>query len=458
MVTSADVLATLYGKSTVNSLTGNSALSPTVAARVRQALAGQQGNIDLLNNSLASAQIRLSGLGQLHSALATFEALAEGVAGGGLLTSAAVSNRTVLAAATSAASTPGTYDIEVSQLAQGQVLASATQLSANATLGSGASATVKLEWGMADTDGFNAAGTNAKTITIDSSNNTLDGIAAALKDAGVAATVVRTQGGYALQIDGEQGAAQTLSITVSGDAALRAAIGFDPDKPQAGGMVQQQAAQDAVLTVDGKRFTSSSNTVEDAVAGTTLTLANKGTTVLTVSQDGGQIAKNVASFIQGYNDLHTRLAALRQGALQDDPALAQITTQLSSMIRLGGTGTMSRGLADAGLSRDASGQLVLDETKLKAAIAVDAGAVSKLFTNAGKGLADKLDSKIDALTADSGVLGRTQTRASRELEVLTTRRATLAQSLTVQAQALAQLYTIQEQMGSGTGTLLDLLG
>lgn len=458
-----NAFTTLFGAGTTGSgmnggtITNSTALSATVAARVQQALAPQQNNIALLNASLTSSQTRLSGLGQLQSALDIFESLAESLAGAGVSTSASSSQTGVLTAATGATARPGQYKVDVRQLAQGQVLNSGTQLAASSTLGSGMTATVSLEWGTVGTEGFKANAGSAKNITIDSSNNTLEGVAAALKEAGVNATVVKAAGGYALQINGEQGAAQTLSISVSGDAALKAAIGFDPDNPRAGGMAQAQAAQDALVTVDGKQYNSSTNTLANAIAGTTLTLAGTGETKVTVTQDSSQIAKNVAAFVKGYNDLSARLATLQDGALDGDPALARVSAQLASLVRLDGSSSTARALADVGISRDADGMLALDDIKLKAAINTDAEGVAKLFTDGGKGLADRIDARLDTLTAENGLVRRAQNNASQDVERLNDRRERMAQTLTIQAQALATMYTAQEQMG-GAGMMLDWWG
>lgn len=452
-----NAFATLFGTGTVGNagtITNSTALSATVAARVQQALAPQQNNIALLNASLTSSQTRLSGLGQLQSALDVFEALAESLAGAGVSTSAASSKTGVLTATTGAAAKPGVYQVEVRQLAQGQVLNSGVQLAPSSTLGSGVAATVQLEWGTVGADGFQANAGTARTITIDSSNNTLEGIAAALKEAGANATVVKASGGYALQINGAQGAAQTLSISVSGDATLKAALGFDPDNPRSGGMAQSQAAQDALVAVAGKEFTGSSNAITGAIEGTTLDLAGTGETAVTITRDDSQIARNVAAFVKGYNDLSARLAALQDGALDGDPALARVSMQLASLVRLDGASGTARALADVGIARDADGMLVLDDVKLKAAIATDADAVARLFTDEGRGLADRLDARLGTLTAENGLVRRAQDSAAQDVDTLNERRERLAQTLTIQAQALATMYTMQEQMG-GTGMLLD---
>jgi flagellar hook-associated protein 2 len=78
-------------------------------------------------------------------------------------------------------------------------------------------------------------------------------------------------GQYSLSIAGQPGAANSMRISVSGDAALKNLLAYDPDGTQK--LKQSSAAMDAILTVDGKEIKSASNTVKDtAIAGATLSL------------------------------------------------------------------------------------------------------------------------------------------------------------------------------------------
>ena len=111
MTNVSSLLGSLYGS---NSATTP---SPTVLARVEQVLSQQKGVITKLNDSLAGSQAKLSGLGQLQSALGIFQDIAERLSGAGLSTSATVSTKGVLGAATTGTAQTGTYKVEVSQLA-----------------------------------------------------------------------------------------------------------------------------------------------------------------------------------------------------------------------------------------------------------------------------------------------------------------------------------------------------
>lgn len=445
---------------------GSSALSTDVYNRVQKTMSAQNGAATKLNAALKADQTKLSGLGQLKSALSAFQTLAGSLSGGGLSTSASVSAKSVLTASSSGAAKAGTYALDIKQLAQGQFLTSDAFAASDSKLGSGAVTTVKIDFGTADSKGFTINGSTAsKSITIDSSNNTLDGIAAALKAAGVDAKVVKDEDGkYALALNGASGAANSMRISVSGDAALKSLLSFDPDGSQK--LKQGAAASDAVLTVAGKQITSASNTLDKAIAGLTLKLTGTGKTDVTVTQDAGQISNNLKSFVSAYNELNKKLQALQKGDLKGDTALNQALSQFSTLIKSGG-GVSQSALLAAGLGQDSNGNLVLDDKKLQAALSSDASGLTKLFTNDGRGLADMLAAQAGSLSGDSSALKRETTLVSKEITSITAKRASLSKALTAQATALAALYTAQAQTGSGSaingssgsaGTLFDMLG
>jgi flagellar hook-associated protein 2 len=431
----------------------SSAPSASVLAKVERTLAGQTGNISKLNGSLALDQTKLSGLGQLQSALTGFQSIAERLAGSGLSTSASYSTKGILSVTAGGTAKPGTYSVDVKQLAQSQVLNSAAQKASDAKIGTGAKATIKIDFGTVDGGSFTAGKDAAKSITIDSSNNTLDGIASAFKAAGIDASVVKSGSGYVLAIKGESGAANSMRISVNGDAAVKNLLGYNPAASgDANGLTQTQAAQDAMATVDGKAVSGATNTFKDAIPGTSLDLTAVGKTNVTVAQDSSQIAQNVTNFVNAYNELNNQVTALQKGGLKQDQALSQVSRELNTLVA-GAGGVSKSALAAAGVTVDSSGKLVLDDKKLKSAIAADPAAVSQLFTNNGKGLADQFDSKIDTLTGKNSTIQKETASINKDIASLTAKKADLAKTLTSQANALVALYTQQEQSAANGGAL-----
>ncbi|MGV7211364.1 flagellar filament capping protein FliD [Oxalobacteraceae bacterium A2-2] len=442
--------------STSGSTSGSTASSATTTEiynRVQAQLVKQSAGATKLNAAYTRDQTRLSGLGQLQSALSSFQSLAAGLSGSGLSTTASSSAASVLTPSVTGSAKAGSYAVDVQQLAQGQFLTSDGFAAKDAAIGAGTATTVKIEFGTAGKS-FDPNG-SAKTITLDSGNNTLEGIAAAFKAAGVDAAVVKSGDGYALTLAGASGADNSMRITVSGDAALKDALAYNPDGKQ--NMVQSQAARDALLTVDGKTVISGTNTVSSAIEGVTLALASAGKSTVAIGQDSGKTGDGVKSFIAAYNTLNTKLQALKKGDLQSDTALNQVGNQLNLLVKSNATA-----LAKVGVTVDASGALALDEKKLQGALAADAPAVATLFVNNGKGLADQLGSKVAAFTADNSIISREKTSTSKELATLTTKRAAMSKALTAQANALVALYTQQAQSGSsgsgGVSSLFDMIG
>lgn len=459
--------------SATNTASTTSSISSDVYKRVEQTMMSQNNGATRLNAALASSQTKLSGLGQLQSALGSFQSIAAALTGSGLSTSAASSDKTVLTATSTGGAKAGTYAINVQQLAQGQFLTSTEFSSATAKVGTGAPTTVKIDFGTAGDKGFTTNGTaTSKTISIDSTNNTVEGIAAAFKAAGVDVTVAKGDDGkVSLSIAGQSGEANSMRISVSGDGALKNLLGYDPDEKGKQGFKQTTAAQDAILTVDGKEIKSASNTLDKnkGIDGAALTLTGKGKADITISQDASKIGDNLKTFVAAYNDLNAKLKTLAGGALKGDTALGQVTMQMDLLLRTGGGNVSTSALAAAGISQGKDGNLVIDDKKMQAAITADSSQVAKLFTNDGKGLADLMGAKVTSFTDKNSVISRETTQVNRELDATNTKRAALTKALTAQATALAALYSAQSQTGTGggmfgtgstgsTGTLFDLLG
>ncbi|MES2129523.1 MAG: flagellar filament capping protein FliD [Pseudomonadota bacterium] len=430
--------------STINNL-GNlnpNGISATdLYSRVNQSLLSKNAAVKKLSEQVAGDQTRLSGLGQLQSALANFAAVAQSLSGVGLQTAASATTPAVLSAFTTGTAKTGTHAVDVKQLAQAQVLNSQAQSSQTGAIGTGAATTIKIEFGT--TSGSSFAPGSSKTISIDSANNTLQGIAAAFKNAGVDAKVVQKGNAYSLQLTAPSGAAATLRIGVGGDATLNKLLTFNPGGQQ--GLVQASAGQDARLTVDGKDVTSTSNVVTGAIGGTALALTAKGKTDVIVAQDPGQIAKNVGTFVKAFNSLSDQLGALGKGGLKSDAALGQVQGQLASIL-----GQVN---GKAGLSLQ-NGKLQVDSKALGDAIAANPEQVAALFTDQGKGVADQLGSKIGQLLGTNGAIGKEAVSIGKDITALGSKKESLTKALTAQAQSLASQYAQATGQDSGSNSAL----
>jgi flagellar hook-associated protein 2 len=238
----------------------------------------------------------------------------------------------------------------------------------------------------------------------------------------------------------------------AGVTKLNTALASDQTKLSGLGQLQSALAtfQQAAAAMAGQASSATTAT----------TTATTATSTDSASAVPGDVAGNVSQFVAAYNTLNARLQELNDGDLASDPALSQAGSQLSQLLR--GSGSLSQAaLAKAGIAADSSGKLQIDTGKLNTAIAADPAAVSKLFTNDGKGMADQMAAKVAVLTSASGRIAHETTLATKDLGRLTEKKADLTEALTAQANALVAFYTAQEQSGSSTSggatTLFDMM-
>lgn len=195
-------------------------------------------------------------------------------------------------------------------------------------------------------------------------------------------------------------------------------------------------------------------TLAKTLGGTTTTAGAAATPVT-----AADMKTRVESFAKAYNALSTKLQTLQSGDMKADPGLAQVSAQMTQALRDAG-GTSSTGaLGKAGISLS-GGKLTIDATRLTAALAADPSAVGSLLSG-GNGVADKLSSKLAALTTAGGAIGRETATTTKQISSIETQRASMTKVLTSTATALAAMYTQQEQAGTSSGgatSLFDMMG
>ena len=441
----------------VTSNTNSSANTTTakVYAQVNTIMQAQNKTVPLLNAALNADTTTLSGLGQLNSALATFQSVAQSLSGNGLNLSATSTSPSVLSATTSNQSVTGSYAIQVTQLAQSQVLQSAVQSSQTAAIGAGTASKITFNFGTVSGNTFSAK-SSEKSVSLPSGTNSLQSIAAAINNAniGVTAKVVTSGAGYALDLQSPTGAASSMRIGVTGDSALQGLLSYDPAGVK--NLTQTASAQNASLTVNGAAVSSVSNTITNVVPGTTLSLTATGNSNLIVAQGSAQILQNVTNLVNAYNALNSQLNTLRQATLKSEGSAASAQIQLERIfISPGGNGASGSplvALAKMGITTQKSGTMIINTTTLQNAINADPMSVSKIFTNGGNGLADHLVNQIQGLIGPTGSISQYTTALNHDVTMLNARKSILQTAMTAQANALLNYYTQQNAQATSTSS------
>ena len=394
-----------------------------------------------LNPALTADETMLSGLGQLQSALASFQDVTQSLSGNGLDLSAASSAGNVLSATTSSRAVTGNYAIQVSQLAQSQVLRSKSLTSPDTAIGTGEAARISIDFGSTSGNTFaTPTATAGKTVLIPDGTITLQGIATAINDAnaGVTAKVTASSAGYALELTSPTGGDSSMRIGVSGNTALRDLLTYNPTGAR--NLSQTASAQNSALTINGVTVRSNSNALTDAVPGITLHLAAKGASKLVITQGAAQQNQNVTNFVTSYNTLNAKLNALVQGELKTDGQASSIRNQLAQTFTSGNT---SSALAKIGITAQGNGSLAINASQLQNAINADPVGVAKLFTDGGQGLADNLNIQLQAVIGSTGSLSKTTAAINNDITVLNAQQSNPEQVMTTRANKLVQFYSQQ---------------
>jgi len=391
-------------------MAGISGSSLDVNGIVTQLMLSEQRPLQRLEQRESSYQARLSAYGNLSSAVSTFQTAMSSLTNPASILSlkATVSDSSVLSASAGTTAVPGSYAIEVDKLAQSQKLAAAGQASLNAVIGSG---TISVDFGnisggtFSSVTGtysgadFTTAGGSATSITIDASNNTLSGIRDAINAAGasVTASIINDGGAspYRLVLSSDDtGAAASMRIAVTGDAALGTLLAHNPAGAQ--NLAEKVTAQDASFTVDGLTVTSPGNTMSDVIAGVTLTLAKTNTgspASLTITRDQTSAQNQVKNFAEAYNTLQKTLRGLSSfdpatraaGPLYADGTTSALGASIRATLtaQLAGAGRYTN-LSQLGLSFQRDGTLKLDSAKLQAALSTAPAEAAAVFSQAGR--------------------------------------------------------------------------
>lgn len=390
-----------------------SATNLDVNSIVSQLMTVERQPINKLNVKEAGYQAKLSAYGSVKGALSSFQTSTQSLSSASNFQplKATPSDTTVFSASATSIAMAGTYSLEVTSLAQAQKLVATGQTGSADAIGTGASTTVTFDFGTISGGTFDSGtgkytgaafasnGAGTTSITIDSGNNSLQGIRDAINTAqmGVTATIINDGSGtpYRLALSSDSnGVSNSMKITVSGDATVSSLLAHDPAGTQ--NLAQTVTAQNADFKVNGVTVSKTSNTVSDVIQGVTLTLSKvtASPATLTVARDTAAVSSSITSFVKAYNDLAATLknisaydAASQKGAiLQGDSTVRSLQSQLRSMLSTPVVGTSCEltTLSDVGVTFQKDGTLKLDQTKLDSVMASNFSDIASLFSSVGK--------------------------------------------------------------------------
>jgi flagellar hook-associated protein 2 len=463
-VTSAATAPPLQGTITSNGTGSGLDVQGIVQKLVAAEGAPQSTRLDAAE---ASAQAKLSALGSLRSALSSFQ---DSLAKVKDLTTfqgrtVVLSSEEFLSATASSTAVPATYSVEVEQLAQAQKLQSTSFPSSSTVVGTG---TLTI-----------TSGGKTFNVVIDSTNNTVAKIAAAINssDAGtkVVATVINGANGTAtLTLTARtSGTANALTVSQAGGDGGLAAIQY----PQGAGLGLTQIGQplDAKAKIDGVEVTSATNTITGAIDGLQIDLHKANdpgdTSTVTVRYDQPGSRKLIDALVKSYNGVVDAVksvasydaSAQKAGPLFGDLGVSNLVDQLRRALGspVSGVDSSVNMLTKIGMTFDLDGHLSVDGTKLDAALTANFKDVGTLFADKNVGVGARLESMLDPYLESGGIFDGRNDSLKASISDIGDQRQQLSNRLdALQARYLKQfnaLDTLLAQMQSTSNFLTQQL-
>jgi len=183
------------------------------------------------------------------------------------------------------------------------------------------------------------------------------------------------------------------------------------------GAVNNELAQarNASFTVDTLSFSRSTNVIDDAISGATLSLLSAGDSTVTVSQDEDTIKSDIKEFISAYNDvvgtinLYTSYNTDTNTAstLTNETLVKRIPNELRSLATgiVSGQPAAVNSLFQIGIEVDTDGTMsIADEAKLDQAIEAYPDDLAALFNTTDTGVAERLDNYLDNILDAQGMM------------------------------------------------------
>ncbi len=355
-----------------------------VEALVKAEITPSQSRHD---KQVTSVKTELSAVGQLKSALSNLQASLNKLSDLSQFYNMkySMSDPDYFSTSVTPQAVKGSYQVEVQKLAQQQSLAS----NYLTNTGSG-TLTITLGTYNSDNTAFtpNASATPV-SITIAPGSDSLVAVRDAINNSnsGVTAGIIQDNQGSRLTLTSAK-TGEDYSMKITGDIS---SLNYDPTAG-VNSLSETIAAQNSTVKINGVTLNQSTNQLQDAISGLTLSLkkAELGKTItLTVDDNKDQLTSLVNDFIKQYNDSMTFLTNLTGynsetktgGVFQGDPQFRGLKQNLSRLATspMANSNSPIKSLADLGIVSNKQGLLEVNQDKYKKTLENNYKDIGALF-------------------------------------------------------------------------------
>ncbi len=344
----------------------------------------QRSPIDIVEAKRALEDAKLLSFQDLRSRLQTFKGVVNSLntearflsTKGDFTNTNSTDTNSVVSLSTSSQASSGTFSLVVNNLARETKLVSGGFASTSGAISQG---TMNI-----------GVGTNSISITIDESNNSLDGLRLAINNSGLDVKASFINDGSAtdpirLAVSGTK-SGEDNNVTIGVTNFL-----FGSGTGNLVDFTQTQSAQNSSFFLDGVAISKSGNVVSDVIDGTVITLESAGSGTITLSSDTDTIKDKIQGYVDGFNELMLHLnseLSLETETGETGVLFANFTIQnLQQTLRetasnqIVGTDGDFEYLSQIGIRTLSDGTLSIDDGDLTNALAKNVGNVSQLFSS-----------------------------------------------------------------------------
>ncbi|MDD4329712.1 MAG: flagellar filament capping protein FliD [Aliarcobacter sp.] len=247
-------------------------------------------------------------------------------------------------------------------------------------------------------------------------------------------------------------------LIISGAASQ--ALGYTTDGTAINSTNHTLTAQDMDATVDGIKYSVSSNNL--TVDGLKITANKVGSSTINVTEDNSQVETLMKNFVTKYNEVVALIdteVLSADSTLGDKSSIRSITSEIKDKL-FGSYGSVGdKSVFNFGIELDKYGGLTLDSAKFNKAVQEDMPGLKDLFlgTAEKKGLGTTLKETLDNMKFTGGVLNTYESSMTKREATLNETKVKAEKSLDAKYQQLALQFSaygaLINQMESSFGGL-----
>ncbi|MEO0464039.1 MAG: flagellar filament capping protein FliD [Pseudomonadota bacterium] len=387
---------------------------------------------DTLEDRNARLEAQISAASVLRSTLTGLSsALGDRIRTGDIAARPSIGNSSVARVSIQPGTAPsGSYDLEVTQLADAQTLVLPAFSSADDTVGEG---DLRIRFGTVSGASFTEDTEQAALDIEVSATDTLSDLADKINSASegaLQAYVANGTGGAQLVIKGDDGAVNGFVLEPTSSNAsptdTQGDLTYLGWSPASDSGELQATAQDALFRFDTVAMRSATNQVTGLPEGITLNLdsTNIGApTTISFTQDQAAITQVMTDFAAALNDVVALLNGGEEGdtSLLNDPGARELRRDLSRLtneiVMPGAAEGDPSTLADLGLSLTREGTFRIDTARLNTTLQENPEGAAAMFTTGPRGVFATIDNlaRDNVAIGDPGSLGGSVTRLEAQI-------------------------------------------